>query len=90
MRVWPLSDHAPQAQYLQARCLQAKGEDEKAFKAYQVLLEKYPKAINYEEALQRQYEIASREMMEAITRLKDGSTDRAQTRWSAVSAARSK
>ena len=38
----------------------------------------------------RQYEIASREMMEAITRLKDGSTDRAQTRWSAVSAARSK
>jgi cytidylate kinase len=38
----------------------------------------------------RQYEIASREMMEAITRLKDGSTDRARTRWSAVSAARSK
>ena len=38
----------------------------------------------------RQYEIASREMMEAITRLRDGSTDRAQTRWSAVSAARSK
>src|SRR5258705_10569385 len=38
----------------------------------------------------RQYEIASREMMEAITRLKDGSIDRAQTRWSAVSAARSK
>jgi cytidylate kinase len=38
----------------------------------------------------RQYEIASREMMEAITRLKDGSSDRARTRWSAVSAARSK
>ena len=38
----------------------------------------------------RQYEIASREMMEAITRLKDGSIDRARTRWSAVSAARSK
>jgi len=38
----------------------------------------------------RQYEIASREMMEAITRLKDGSTDRARTRWSAVSAVRSK
>jgi 1-acyl-sn-glycerol-3-phosphate acyltransferase len=38
----------------------------------------------------RQYEIASREMMEAITRLKDGGTDHARTRWSAVSAARSK
>jgi cytidylate kinase len=38
----------------------------------------------------RQYEIASREMMEAITRLKDGSTDHARTRWSAVSAARGK
>jgi cytidylate kinase len=39
----------------------------------------------------RQYEIASREMMEAITRLKDGSSDRARTRWSsAVSAVRSK
>jgi cytidylate kinase len=37
----------------------------------------------------RQYEIASREMMEAITRLKDGSTDRARS-WSAVSAVRSK
>jgi hypothetical protein len=29
-------------------------------------------------------------MMEAITRLKDGGTDHARTRWSAVSAARSK
>jgi cytidylate kinase len=38
----------------------------------------------------RQYEIASREMMEAITRLKDGSSDRARTRWSSVSAVRSK
>ena len=38
----------------------------------------------------RQYEIASREMMEAITRLKDGGSDHARTRWSAVSAVRSK
>lgn len=60
VRVWPLSDYAPQAQYLMARCLQARGQDEKAFKAYQALLEKYPKAINYEEVLQRQYEIANR------------------------------
>jgi outer membrane protein assembly factor BamD len=60
VRVWPLSDYSPQAQYLMARCLEAKGQDEKAFKAYQALLEKYPKAINYEEVLQRQCEIANR------------------------------
>ena len=60
MRVWPLSDYAPQAQYLLARCLEERGQDEQAFKAYQALLEKYPKAINYEEVLQRQYEIANR------------------------------
>jgi outer membrane protein assembly factor BamD len=60
VRVWPLSDYAPQAQYLVARCLDARGKDEQAFKAYQTLLEKYPKAINYEEVLRRQYEIANR------------------------------
>ena len=60
VRVWPLSDYAPQAQYLMARCMEAKGQDEKAFKAYQNLLEKYPKAINYEEVVQRQYQIANR------------------------------
>jgi outer membrane protein assembly factor BamD len=60
VRVWPLSDYAPQAQYLIARSLEETGRDEKAFKAYQSLLEKYPKAINYDEVLQRQYEIANR------------------------------
>jgi outer membrane protein assembly factor BamD len=60
VRVWPLSDYAPQAQYLLAKCLEAKGQDEKAFKAYQTLLEKYPKAVNYEEVLQRQNAIATR------------------------------
>jgi outer membrane protein assembly factor BamD len=60
VRVWPLSDYAPQAQYLIARCLEAKGLDEQAFKAYQALMEKYPKAINYDEVLKRQYEIANR------------------------------
>src|SRR3954469_8448641 len=28
-RVWPLSDYAPQAQYLAGRCLEEKGDDEK-------------------------------------------------------------
>src|SRR5436309_13063643 len=43
VRVWPLSDFAPQAQYLVARCYAARGKEEKAFKEYQKVLEKYPK-----------------------------------------------
>lgn len=60
VRVWPLSDYAPQAQYLMGRCYEAKHQDEKAFQEYQKLLEKYPKISNYEEVLQRQNIIAGR------------------------------
>jgi outer membrane protein assembly factor BamD len=59
VRVWPLSDYAPQAQYLVGRCYQAQGKAETAFKEYQKALEKYPKLGNYEEILGRQYEIAN-------------------------------
>jgi outer membrane protein assembly factor BamD (BamD/ComL family) len=59
VRVWPLSDYAPRAQYLVARCYEAKGKEEKAFKAYQTLLEKQPKVANCDEILQRQYQIAN-------------------------------
>lgn len=58
--VWPLSDYAPQAQYLVGRCYEEKGYDERAFKEYQKLVEKYPRAINYDDVLKRQYEIANR------------------------------
>lgn len=58
--VWPLSDYAPQAQFIVGRCYEHKGWDEKAFKEYQILLEKYPKAVHYEEVLKRQQEIALR------------------------------
>lgn len=57
---WPLSDYAPQAQYLYARCLEAQGKDQLAFKRYQELIEKYPKIENYDEILKRQFEIANR------------------------------
>jgi outer membrane assembly lipoprotein YfiO len=57
---WPLSDYAPHAEYLAARCYEAKDQDEKAFKEYQKLLEKYPKAENYQDILQRQYAICNR------------------------------
>lgn len=60
VKVWPLSDYAPQAQYLVGRCYEAKDNDEKAFAEYQKVVEKYPKSDNVKEVLQRQYEIASR------------------------------
>ena len=57
---WPYSDFAPSASYLLARCYEIQGQDEKAFKEYQRLLEKYPKAANYDDVLQRQYAICNR------------------------------
>jgi len=60
VNVWPLSDYAPQGQYLVGRCYEARGHDEKAFKAYQKLVEKYPKVENYDEVVKRQFEIANR------------------------------
>jgi len=60
VRVWPLSDYAPQAQYLVGRCCEETGQDEKAFKEYQKVLEKQPKISNYEEILQRQMTITDR------------------------------
>jgi len=57
---WPLSDYAPQAQYVLARCYEGRRMDEKAFNEYQRLIEKYPKAENYDDVLHRQYEIANR------------------------------
>ena len=57
--VWPLSDYAPRARYLVARCYEATGKEEKAFKAYQTLLEKQPKVTNFDEILQRQFAIAN-------------------------------
>lgn len=57
---WPASDYAPRAAYLVGRTLEAQKKDEKAFQAYQKVIEKYPKITEYEEVLQRQYEIANR------------------------------
>src|SRR6516162_5743690 len=60
VNVWPLSDYAPQAQYLVGRCYEATGKDEKAFKEYQNVLEKFPKIANYHEVTKRQYQIANK------------------------------
>lgn len=60
VRVWPFSDYAPDAQYLVGLSYEMKEKDEKAFEAYQELLEKYPKSARYEEVLERQFTIANR------------------------------
>ncbi len=60
VRTWPLSDYAAQAQFLLASAYEAKGMDERAFKEYQKLLEKYPKSDQYNEVLRRQFVIANR------------------------------
>ena len=60
LRVWPLSDYAPRAEYLVGRCMEAKHKDEAAFNAYQRIIEKFPKSGQYNEVLGRQYEIANR------------------------------
>jgi len=60
LRVWPLSDYAPRAEYLLGRCMEAKGKDELAFNSYQRIIEKHPKSTEYNEVLVRQYEIANR------------------------------
>jgi outer membrane protein assembly factor BamD (BamD/ComL family) len=57
---WPFSDYAPKAQYLVARCYSARHKDERAFKEYQKLLEKYPKVDNYQEVVHQQFEISNR------------------------------
>jgi outer membrane protein assembly factor BamD len=60
VRVWPLSDFAPQAQYVVGRSYEARGLDERAFNAYEKLLESYPRSVNFDEVLSRQAEIADR------------------------------
>jgi outer membrane protein assembly factor BamD len=60
LRVWPLSDYAPRAEYLVGRCLESQRKDEAAFNAYQQIIEKYPKSGQYNEVIWRQYEIANR------------------------------
>lgn len=60
VKTWPLSDFSPRAQYLVARCSEARHDDERAFAEYQKILEKYPKSDNIKEALARQYVIANR------------------------------
>ena len=69
LRVWPLSDYAPDAQYLIGRCLEATEKDEAAFNAYQNIIEKYPSSSRYEDVVWRQYAIANRFLAGQLFRL---------------------
>lgn len=60
LRQWPFSDFAPEAQYITALAYEGNNRDEKAFKAYQNLLNRYPKYEKYDEVLQRQYAITTK------------------------------
>jgi outer membrane protein assembly factor BamD (BamD/ComL family) len=59
VRTWPLSDYAPEAQHLLGRAYEEQGREERAFKEYQFLLERYPKVENHQEVVKRQFEIAN-------------------------------
>jgi outer membrane protein assembly factor BamD len=60
VKIWPLSDYAPRAQYLLARAHEETGDYELAFGEYNTLLQNYTKDANYEDVLKRQYDIAGR------------------------------
>jgi len=57
---WPLSDHAPEAQLLLAQTFEKRGDDQKAFAAYQELLRLYPHNVDFEDVQSRQFAIATR------------------------------
>jgi outer membrane protein assembly factor BamD len=69
VRVWPLSDYAPQAQYLIGRCLEAKRRDEAAFNAYETIIQEYPASEKITDVLWRQYDIADRFLNGEWTRI---------------------
>jgi len=60
IREWPFSDYAPESQYVTALAYQGNHRDEKAFKAYQSLITRYPKYEKYDQVLRQQFEITNR------------------------------
>jgi outer membrane protein assembly factor BamD (BamD/ComL family) len=60
IREWPFSDYAPEAQYVTALAYQGNHRDEKAFKAYQSLITRYPKYEKYDQVLKQQFEITNK------------------------------
>jgi len=57
---WPESSQAPVAQLNYAQLLEQRGKLKKAFDEYQFLIETYPGFFPFQEALERQYNIADK------------------------------
>ncbi len=60
IRTWPLSDYAPNAQYLVGLCWEAEHDDERAFKEYQKVFDNYPRSDKLGDVVRRQYQIGLR------------------------------
>jgi outer membrane protein assembly factor BamD len=60
IHVFGFSDYAAKGQYLIARCYEERKQDEKAFTAYQTLLDKYAKSADAADVQHRQFVIALR------------------------------
>jgi len=59
LRMWPLSDYAPDAEYFIARCLEAKGNDEAVSTPNQNIIEKYPRSKPHADVLCGNDEVAN-------------------------------
>lgn len=59
LRRWPLSFFAPEAQYRMGKILEDEADFAAAFKAFQVMVQKYPSSDYFDQALNEQYRIAN-------------------------------
>jgi len=59
VRKWPFSFNAGEAQFKVGWCGEKLGDFERSFKAYQTCVEKHPASNYFEQALERQYNIAN-------------------------------
>lgn len=59
LRRWPLSFFAPEAQYRMGKILEDEADFAGAFKAFQVMVTKYPSSDYFTQALNEQYRIAN-------------------------------
>ena len=60
LKNWPLSDYAAEAQFIKGLAYEELNRPEKAFNEYQKIIDNYPKFENYDNVLERQYEIAGK------------------------------
>ncbi|HUB68541.1 MAG TPA: outer membrane protein assembly factor BamD [Candidatus Methylacidiphilales bacterium] len=59
LRRWPLSFFAPEAQFRVGKLLEDEADFASAFKAFQIMVQKYPSSDYFEQALGEQYRIAN-------------------------------